>query len=393
MSKFDKIINRKNTKCYKWDYNKQLFGKENLLSMWVADMDFQAPPEVLKILKKRADHGIFGYTGLTETFYDSIINWMKDSFNWNIEKDWILTTPGIVPAINFAIQTYTEKSDKIIVQTPVYYPFFTSIKNNHRTLVTSELKLIDDHYEMDFDDLEQKLSENVKMMILCSPQNPVSRIWHNDELTKVAELCLKYNVLLVSDEIHSDLVFAGNKHIPIPTISNDIADNSITMFAPSKTFNVAGLSLSFVIIPDKNIRVKFQKTIRNLGLHGGNLFGIEALEAAYRYGRSWLDELMPYVEDNYDFVQQYLSEHIPQIKSIKMEGTYLLWLDCRELGLSQTELIDFFINSAGLAFNDGSKFGDNGKGFMRMNLGCSRKLIKQALEQLQKAVKKITRPK
>lgn len=387
MSRFNQIIDRKNTKCYKWDYNKEIFGKEDLLSMWVADMDFQAPPEVLEVLQKRVDHGVFGYTGITDSFYDSIIKWMKDRFNWKIKKEWIIATPGIVPSINFAIQTYTEKNDKILIQTPVYYPFFTSIKNNNRILVVSELKLINDHYEMDFENLEKKLADDVKMMILCSPHNPVSRVWKLEELQRISELCLKNDVLLISDEIHADLILSSNKHNPIPTISKEIADNSLTMFAPSKTFNVAGLSLSFVVISNKKIRVKFQKTMLNLGLHLSNLFGIEALEASYTYGQKWLEELLIYIEDNYIFVQQYLQNNIPQIKAIKMEGTYLLWLDCREMGLSQKELVNFFINKAGLALNDGAKFGKGGKGFMRMNLGCSRKLIEQALDQLAIAIK------
>ncbi|MDP8202688.1 MAG: MalY/PatB family protein [Candidatus Tenebribacter burtonii] len=389
MSNFDQIIDRKNTKCYKWDYNKEIFGKEELLSMWVADMDFQAPQEVLEILQKRVDHGIFGYTGLTGSFYASIINWMKKRFNWKIDQEWIVTTPGIVPAINFAIQTYTKKGDKILVQTPVYYPFFTSTENNERTLVVSQLKLSDSYYKMDFTDLERKLADDVKMMILCSPHNPVGRVWKFNELQKVSKLCFKYNVLLISDEIHSDLIIGENKHIPIPTISKDIANNSLTMFAPSKTFNVAGLSLSYVIIPNKKIRVKFQKTILNLGLHGGNVFGIEALEASYRYGQKWLDELLNYIEDNYTFVQQYLQNNIPRIKTIKMEGTYLLWLDCSELRLSQKELVSLFINKAKLALNDGSKFGKGGNGFMRMNLGCSRRLIEQALDRLAIAIRSI----
>ncbi|NQT65829.1 MAG: putative C-S lyase, partial [FCB group bacterium] len=353
MSRFDRIIDRNNTKCYKWDYNKEIFGKEDLLSMWVADMDFQVPSAVLKILGKRVDHGIFGYTGLVDSFYGSVINWMKDRFDWKIDKEWIVATPGIVPAINFAVQTYTEKKDKILIQTPVYYPFFTTINNNKRKLVISELKLINDHYEMDFADLGKKLADDVKMMILCSPHNPVSRVWKLDELQRLSELCLKYNVLLISDEIHSDLIFKDNLHTPIPTISKEIANNSLTMFAPSKTFNVAGLSLSFVVISNKSLRNKYIINLRNLGLHGGNIFGIEALEASYRYGQKWLEELLAYLEGNYTFVRQYLKKNIPQIKPVKMEGTYLLWLDCRELKLSQKELVKFFINEAGLALNDG----------------------------------------
>jgi len=386
MYNFDRIINRKKTKCYKWDYNKEIFGKEDLLSMWVADMDFQSPAEVLEILRKRVDHGVFGYTGLVDSFYTSIVNWMDTRFNWKINKNWIVVTPGIVPAVNFAIQTYTKENHQILVQSPVYYPFFTSIENNKRKLVISELKLIDDHYEMDFEDLEKKLSEDIKMMILCSPHNPVSRVWKREELEKVAELCLKYDVLLISDEIHSDLVFSNNTHIPIPLISKEIGHNSLTMFAPSKTFNVAGLSLSYVIIPNKKIRLKFQKTLLNLGLHGGNVFGIEALQASYRYGQRWLEELLKYLENNYNFVCDFLHKRIPKIKPIKMDGTYLLWLDCREMKLEQAELVSFFINKAGLAFNDGSKFGKGGEGFMRMNLGCSKILLEKALIQLETAV-------
>jgi len=389
MHNFDKIIDRKKTKCYKWDYNKEIFGKEDLLSMWVADMDFQSPSEVLEVLRKRVDHGVFGYTGLVDSFYSSIIDWMDKRFDWKIYKNWIVITPGIVPAINFAIQTYTKENDQILVQSPVYYPFFTSIENNERKLVVSELKLVNDHYEMDFEDLDKKLAGDIKMMILCSPHNPVSRVWRFKELQKVSELCLKYNVLLISDEIHSDIIFKDKKHIPIPTISKEISDKSLTMFAPSKTFNVAGLSLSYVIIPNKEIRIKFQKTLLNLGLHSGNVFGIEALEASYRYGQKWLEELLRYVENNFEFVCNFLQKRIPQIKAVKMDGTYLLWLNCREMKLGQEELVSFFINKAGLAFNDGSKFGKGGEGFMRMNLGCSRQLIKHALTQLESAVNKL----
>ncbi len=389
MNKFEKIICRKDTKCYKWDYLKEIFGRNDLLSMWVADMDFKAPAKVIEVLEKRVEHGVFGYTGLTDSFYSSIINWMKNRFNWHIEKDWIVTTPGIVPAINFAIQTYTKKQDKVLVQTPVYYPFFKSINNNKRTLINSELLLVSDQYEMNFPDLERQLSHDVEMMILCSPHNPVGRVWKKTELQKVAELCLKHKVLLVSDEIHSDVVFSDNQHIPVPKISSEIAKNSITMFAPSKTFNLAGLSISTVIIPNTELRQQFKNTLLKLGLHGGNLFGIEALEAAYKYGSSWLDQLILYIEDNYKFIKQYIKKNIAKIKVIQMEGTYLLWLDCRELKFTQKELVSFFINEAGLALNDGDTFGKGGKGFMRMNLACSRRLLKQALEQLTIAYNKL----
>lgn len=248
--------------------------------------------------------------------------------------------------------------------------------------------MVEDHYEMDFPDLEQKLKDNVKMMILCSPHNPVSRVWKQAELQKVAELCLKNNVILISDEIHSDIIFSKNTHIPIPTISSAIADKSIAMFAPSKTFNLAGLSLSYLVIPNKMIRTQFQKTLRNLGLHLGNLFGIEALEAAYRYGDEWLNLLLTYLEANYDLTRTYLREHIPRIKPIRMDGTYLLWLNCRNLNLKHDELIKLFIDEAQLALNDGSIFGQDGSGFMRMNIACPRIMLETVLKNLEKAVKK-----
>ncbi|MDO9578120.1 MAG: PatB family C-S lyase [Candidatus Cloacimonadales bacterium] len=387
---FDKIIDRTNTNCYKWDFNKQMFGTENVIPLWVADMDFSSPEPVVKKLVERAKHGIYGYSLEPEEFYQSFQNWLEKRLDWKIKKGWITNAVGIVPAINFAIQCFTKPGAKILVQTPVYFPFFESIQNNGRVVVNSQLKLVGNRYEMDFTDLAAKLKNGVKMMLLCSPHNPVGRVWTKTELQKVAELCVENNVLLISDEIHADLVLKGSKHIPMGTINSEIRNNMIAMYAPSKTFNVAGLATSSIVIPNQEIREKFQDYLKKLGLHLLNLFGIEAYTAVYTGGEDWLEQLLEYLETNYRFVQDYLARSIPSIKVIELEGTYLMWLDCRELNLSQKELVDLFVNKAGLGMNDGAVFGAGGEGFMRLNIGCSRFILEKALRQMKKAIDDLT---
>ena len=385
---FDKIIDRKNTNCYKWDYTKQMFGKEDVIPLWVADMDFAAPVAVVQKLIKRAEHGVFGYSFEPEEYYNVFIEWLKNRHNWKIEKEWIINATGIVPAINFAIQCFTEPGDNILVQTPVYFPFFESIKKNGRKVVNSQLKLTGTKYEIDFEDLEKKLKNDVKIMLFCSPHNPVGRVWSQKELQKIGDLCKQNNVLLISDEIHADLALNKNKHVPISSISAEIQDITISMYAPSKTFNVAGLSACSIIIPNEDLRKNYQKFMDKLGLHLINNFGIDAFTASYQDGEEWLEQLLDYLWKNYKFVQKYLENNIPQIKAIELEGTYLMWLDCRELRLKQKELIDLFVNKAGLGLNDGTVFGAGGYGFMRLNIGCSRKLLEKALEQLKEIFKK-----
>ncbi len=379
---FDKIINRKNTNCYKWDYLKEIFGRDDLISLWVADTDFAAPKPVIDKLIERAKHGIFGYSFEPEEYFQVFINWLNKRFNWKIEKEWIINTSGIVPAINFAIQAFTNPGDKIMVQTPVYFPFFESIENNRRKVVNSQLKLVGNRYEIDFADLEKKLKNNVKMMLFCSPHNPVGRVWKEAELQKITELCAKYEVLLISDEIHADLILTGYRHIPTASLNTDAGQNTIAMFAPSKTFNVAGLSTSSVVIANPELRMKFQQYLNKLGLHTTNLFGIEAFTAAYRDGEDWLEQLLEYIEGNYNFVRSYLEANIPQIKAIEMEATYLMWLDCRKLNLSQTELVELFVHKAKVGLNDGTVFGAGGEGFMRMNIGCPRSLLEEAVKNI-----------
>jgi len=379
---FDKIIERTGTNSIKWDENEDKFGHSELLPMWVADMDFEAPPEVIEVLKKRSEHGAYGYTRRPESYYQAFICWQKRRHNWTINREWLLDSPGVVPAISFAIQEFTSPGDRILENTPVYDPFFNAVTFNDRELILSPLKLEKNYYEIDFNDLEKKLASGVKMYILCNPHNPVGRVWKTNELLRIVELCRQYDVLIVSDEIHSDLVFKGNKHTPVASLDKEAALRTITMNAPSKTFNIAGLMTSSVIIENEQLREKFRKALEKHGFSIGNIFGIEAFETAYHNGARWLDQLMAYIETNYQLVNMFLSENIPAVIPVKMEGTYLLWLDCRKLKLSQKELNHFFVFEAKLGLNSGTQYGKAGEGFMRMNIATPRINIQRALDQL-----------
>jgi cystathionine beta-lyase len=382
---FDKIIDRTNTECIKWDYNKENFGRDDILPMWIADMDFLSPSPVIDAIRKRAEHGIYGYTGRSASYYQSIINWMYKRHGWKIEKEWICHSPGVVTALNIAILSYTHPDDKILIQPPVYPPFFKSVQANHRQLETNPLKFADNEYVIDFVDLERKFANGIKLMILCNPHNPVGRVWTRDELTKISELCIKYNVILISDEIHSDIIYEGYKHTPVASIDSKMLKQSITCIAPSKTFNIAGLSTSAIIIPDKDLRYKFNDTLNRIGISGGNIFGITALETAYTYGEDWLNDLIVYLQQNINFLNNYLEQHLPKIKAVIPQGTYLVWLDFRELGLNHDELNDFLINNAKVGLNDGTMFGESGSGFQRMNIACPRAILLEGLNRIKKA--------
>lgn len=386
---FDEIIDRKNTCSVKWDYCKDKFGREDVLPMWVADMDFPSPIEITEAIKKRAEHCIFGYTGVSEQLTGAMIRWMKRRNNWTIRKDWTIHTPGVVTSINIAILAYTDIGDKILIQTPVYYPFYSSITDNDRQLVVNPLKNHHGYYEIDFDDLEKKFGSGVKMMILCSPHNPVGRVWKIEELNRIAELCIKYNVLVISDEIHSDLIYEGYRHIPIAAVSDGILLNSVTCISPTKTFNLAGLAESSAIIPNVDLRNKFQKTLKKTGAGMLNIFGLEAAEAAYTHGEQWLEELIAYLTVNLETLIDYFNENIPSIKVVKPEGTYLAWLDCRELSEKTGGLREFFVHKAGVGLNDGIMFGKDGAGFQRMNFACPRALLLEGLQRIESAVGKL----
>lgn len=382
---FDEIINRENTNCIKYDFRTKLFGTNDVIPMWVADMDFRTPDFIINAIKKRAKHEIFGYTVRSEGFSNSVINWMQKRHNWKVEKDWITFSPGVVPALNILVQTLTNKGDKIIVQPPVYYPFFGAVVNNERKLVENELKLVNGRYEIDFEHLESLIDNDVKMFLLCSPHNPCSRVWSKVELEKIANICLKNNILIVSDEIHSDLILKPFKHIPTASISKQISDITITCVAPSKTFNIAGLHTSAVICSNTEILKNFNKFLDNFHLSGGNIFGFEALEAAYNYGDNWLTQLLDYLENNVQFVKDFLQINIPEIKLINPEATYLLWLDFRELNLPNKDIKRILVEKAKVGLSDGRMFGKGGEGFQRLNIACPKAILEKAMKNIKNA--------
>jgi cysteine-S-conjugate beta-lyase len=384
---FDEIIDRKKTDSVKWSINEQLFGKEDVLAMWVADMDFRAPEAVVNALIQRAAQGIYGYAAKPDSYYQAVIDWMKKRHGWETRRSWQVTTPGVVPALSIATLAFTQPGDKIIIQSPVYHPFFRIIKNNGRQVVENLLINDQGYYRMDFEQLDQQLADpRVRMMILCSPHNPVGRVWTREELARLGELCLKHDVLVISDEIHSDLVYSWAKHTPYASISPEMSAQSVTLMAPSKTFNLAGLYTSVALIPDRKLNNRFSQVIESLGIGGSSVFGLTGLEAAYRYGEEWLAELLTYLEGNLNFLEKYVAECIPQIKVRKPEGTYLVWLDCTSLGLKRAELRKFMIEHAGLGLDEGAVFGDAGEGFMRLNAACPRAVLQKALSQLAQAV-------
>lgn len=388
---FNDVIDRKNTDCLKWDGLEERFGftDEDLLPMWVADMDFKAPRAVIDAIIKRAEHGIFGYAGGYDRYYDAVIYWMKHRHRWEVQKNWITFTPGIVPALNMLVRALTHPGDKVIIQYPIYPPFFNAVMNNGCHVVSNPLKFDGTKYVMDFEDLEKKFDPRVKLMILCSPHNPVGRVWTKEELTRLGEICRKHQVIVISDEIHADLVFKGYRHIPFASISEEFAQNAVICTAPSKTFNIAGLQMSNIIIPNEKIRSQFLKARENIGISKPNVLGIAALEAAYRHGEDWLKELLEYLEENFIFLKKYIEEKIPQIKVIPLESTYLAWLDCRNLALTKEALEELIHKKAKLVLNQGYTYGSEGEGFVRLNIACPRTVVEEGLQRLEKAVKSL----
>ncbi|MCG8338888.1 MAG: pyridoxal phosphate-dependent aminotransferase [Proteobacteria bacterium] len=378
---FDKKLDRTGTSCLKWDYIRTFYEDNEIVPMWVADSDFEVPVEVKEALIRRAQHGAFGYTVRPKAFYDAIINWLDKKYSWKIKKDWLVYTPGIVAAINWAIKTYSEKGAKVIVQSPVYYPFFSAVTGNERTLIDNQLVLKDGKYRMDFDRLETQIDKDTKMIILCSPHNPVTRVWTKDELQRLGEICVKNDILIISDEIHSDLILEGNAHTPTSMISPDIQNNTITLMAPSKTFNVAGLETSVAIIPNPELKEEFVNFQKSIGAGMSNIFGIEAFIACYEHGEKWLEEQLKYIKGNVEFVKDYIKQNMDQIEVIDPEGTYLLWVDCRCLELSNDELKDFFIKKVKVVLDLGTIFGqESGKDYVRFNLATQRGIIKKVLD-------------
>ncbi|KAB2334703.1 pyridoxal phosphate-dependent aminotransferase [Cytobacillus depressus] len=382
---FDQIIQRENTSSVKWELTKEVFGTSDVLPMWVADMDFEPPIEVKEAIQERVNHGIYGYSFTTDSTAESIKQWLEKKHNWSIDTDWMLYNHGVVPSIAAAIEAFTSPGDKVMLQSPVYAPFFGMISQNNRELVNSPLKLINNRFEIDFNDFEDKLKEGVKLFLLCNPHNPGGRVWSKEELHKMGELCYQYNCLILSDEIHSDLVFGPHKHIPIAALDDKFSDIVITCVAPTKTFNLAGLQASAVITANKKLRRAFEEVQHKQGYSRLPTFGSIGMEAAYQFGEDWLDELLTYVHENVQTAKSFIQEHVPTIKVMEPEGTYLLWLDCRELGLDDQEIKERLLYKGKLALEPGTKYGTGGEGFVRMNIACPREILLDGLERLKKA--------
>ena len=384
---FDEIIDRRNTGAIKIERCKALYGSEDVLPLWVADMDFRTPDFIFEAIRERCEHPILGYSMPPKEFYPSLMNWIMDHHQWEVKRSWIGFLPGIVPGLAFAVQSLTVPGDAVIVQPPVYYPFFHVVKNNNRELINNPLKLVNGKYEMDFDDLESKITPNTKLFILCNPHNPGGRVWSEETLKQLAEICANHNIIVVSDEIHADMVLEGHKHVPFAAVSESAAQISLTFMAPSKTFNMPGLISSSYIIPNEVLRHKFVDFLEASELIGGNIFAYAASVAAYEKGEEWRKQMLDYVQGNIDFVVDFLKTNIPQIKPMYPEASFLVWLNCKELGMETDELFDFFAKKAGLGLNKGTTFGPGGEYHLRLNVACSRLILKQAMEQLSKAVK------
>lgn len=384
---FDTLIDRTNTNSIKWDASTLPEGCRDAIPLWVADMDFACPPEVVSAIQDRAAHPIYGYTDRSAGYYSSLVDWMKRRNRWEIRRDWVLFAPGVVPALNLAVLAYTQPGDKIIIQPPVYYPFASAVLNNGRQMVENPLILQNGRYTMDFDDLERKIDERAKLLVLCSPHNPVGRVWSEDELSRLVEICAANNIVIVSDEIHSDIIVGKEAHRCTASLSEKAADITVTLTAPNKTFNLAGLQIANIIIPNPRLRHAFSQQCANIGLGLSNIFGIVAQEAAYAKGEPWLEELLVYLRENDRFLKRFLEERLTQISVFPLEGTYLPWLDCRSLGLSDAQLHDLFLKQAKLWLDDGTMFGTGGSGFMRLNIACPRAVLAQALQQLERAIK------
>ncbi len=385
MYHFDKIIDRKKTSCIKYSNFEKMGLKEDALSMWVADMDFETAPEVKERLEKAAAHGIYGYMAQQDDFYDAVTGWFRRRFQWEIEKEWIIHTPGVVFALAAAVRAFTEPGDAVMIQRPVYYPFSMVIEKNDRRIVNNPLILKDGKYVMDYEDMERKMKENrVRLFLLCSPHNPVSRVWTKEELIRLGEICERQGVIIVADEIHCDFVLKGHKHTCFGTLQDRFASRAIICTAPSKTFNLAGLQLSNVVIRDPELRQCYQREMERVMYMGTNLFGQFACQAAYESGEAWLEELLVYLQGNIDFVKGFLAAGLPKVKLIEPEGTYLLWLDFREYGLEADELKDKMLHEAGIWLDEGTMFGEEGAGFMRMNIACPRSIVSDAMLRIQK---------
>ena len=396
---FDKEIARQGTNSVKWEFmqgrqgeplvihTNRFFGEDRTLPMWVADMDFRCPDAVVEALTARVQHGIYGYSAPTADFYASVIHWMKRRHDWEVAPEWICITPGVVPALNMLVRTFVSPGEKVLIQPPVYHPFKKAIENNQAEAAVNPLRYAGGRYSMDFADLEAKVKDpRVKLAILCSPHNPVGRVWTREELIEFGQICIRNDVLVVADEIHADLVYPGHPFTPYAKLSPDFARQSVVCTSPSKTFNMAGLHTSAIIISNDDLRDRFNQTLLASGLFGTGTFGLVAFQAAYNEGEAWLDQVLTYLEANLAFLEEYLAAHIPQIQVVHPEGTYLVWLDCRSLGLGTEDLTHLMLEEAKVYLDDGFIFGPEGEGFQRINIACPRPVLTDALDRIKEAV-------
>lgn len=376
---FDEIVSRRRTNSYKWD----AAHEEDVLPMWVADMDFRTAPPVVEALRKRVEHGIFGYTKVPSAYYEAVINWFARQHGWQIEKDWIIYTSGVVPAISAVIKALTVPGDKVLVQTPVYNCFFSSIRNNGCDVIAVPLVYMNETYRIDFESLEDRVSDpGVKLMLLCNPHNPAGRVWTRQELTRIGEICFRHDVRVVADEIHCELTLPGHTYTPFASISKDFLMNSVTCISPSKAFNLAGLQIANIISADETMRLKIDKAININEVCDVNPFGVEALMAAYNEGEEWLEELKHYLSVNYNYLKAYFMEYLPQFPVVMLEGTYLVWVDCKILEKSSKEIVAALLEKERILVNEGSMYGEAGEGFIRINIACPRQVLIDGLNRL-----------
>ena len=387
MSPFDTIIDRTGTESLKWVYPRKVLQVEDAIPMWVADMDFEAPPAVVEAIKRRAAHGVYGYPLIPPSFWQAAIDWLRRRHGWEIRKEWMAKSPGIVPALHYAVRAFTKPGDSVIIQPPVYPPFYAAVEKNGRRVVRNPLRFDGRRYAMDFDDLERRIDRDVRMMILCSPHNPVGRVWTHAELEHLGRVALEHGLIVFADEIHHDLVYSGHRHRVFASLSPELAERTVTGIAPSKAFNIPGLSTAAVVASNPHLLEAFKEETERAGYELGQVFGVVGFEAAYAHGGDWLDALLPYLEANVDLLERFLAERVPGVTLVRPEGTYLALLDCRGLGLDPDELNGFFLKSAGVYFSDGVMFGRELEGFVRINFACPRPLLVEALERIERAVK------
>lgn len=382
---FDTVVDRTHNLSIKYDRRLEKFGNDQVIPLWVADMDFKTAQPVIDALTRRAQEGIWGYTARPERYYEAVMDWQRRRHNWTIRREQLSWTPGVVPALYALVELFTPPRSKVLIQTPVYPNFYTAAERCGRTVLESPLVERDGQWSVDWADFEDKLSQ-ASLFLLCSPHNPLGRVWTREELTRMTDLCRKHRVLLVSDEIHADLIFHGKVHVPTASLSPQTAGEVVTCISATKTFNLAGLQESSLVFPDNRMREIYDAYWQSLDIQNSNAFGPVAVESAYRYGEEWLEQLLPYLSDNFDYVAQYCAQHIPRIKPHVPDATYLMWLDCRELGLDNQGLRRFMIEQAGLGLNEGWTFGRSLTGYMRLNAACPRSVLERAMAQLEAAV-------